>query len=335
YPNLYAFARDAYRPEEPPLRQLMLDTDVRDRLWWGAYKNLISGATTVAHHDPFTRRVFHRFFPIRVLRRYAWSHSLGYDPQPEVAFRNGRGAPFIIHAAEGVDEVAAAEIDRLDQLGLLGPRTVLVHAIALSPRHRRRLAESGTRVVWCPHSNLRLYGRTADVPALLDAGVTVTLGTDATMSGAATLLDEARDALATGLADADAILTMLTTAAARAFALDDGRGTLAAGAPADVLLIPDVAPSPAASLLAARPADVALVLVRGRPRLASPAVAEHLGLGPPNARVEGVPKRLYGDPAGLRRRLLRDAGRRALAEGPLWSMLESLEAPPAGGLEDD
>lgn len=328
YPNLYAFAEINYRPEESPIRELMLETHVRDRLWWGAYKNLISGVTTVAHHDPFTRRVFHRWFPVRLVRRYGWSHSLGFDERPEDAFGQSDG-PFIIHAAEGIDPRSEGEIDELDRRGVLSPRTVLVHAIAVSQSQRQRLVATGSRVVWCPFSNLRLYGQTADIPAYLDAGIPTALGTDSTMSGAATLLDEARTASASGLADDERILAMVTTEAARVYDLDDGRGTLAPGAPADLVLIPDHRETPGASLLDTQPADIALTLIGGAPRRAAPQMAEALGLGPPNARVDGAPTWLYGDVTALRGRLLRDAGADALGGNPVWHRLTGIDDPTA------
>ena len=47
----------------------------------------------------------------------------------------------------------------------------------------RRLArEAGATVVLCPRSNLHIGGRLADVPALLDDGVAIALGTDSLAS---------------------------------------------------------------------------------------------------------------------------------------------------------
>ncbi len=321
YTNIYAFADDVYRPEEPPLEPLQGRTQVRDRLLWGAYKNLISGVTTVAHHDPFTRRVFHRGFPVKVVRRYGWSHSLRFGPDPARAYRASRGAPFIIHLAEGVDEVVAGEVARLDTLGALGPNTVLIHAIAVDAAQRRRIADAHSSVVWCPHSNRRLYDAVAPIDAYQAAGVPVSLGTDATMSGAPTLLDEARDALATGLASPDQILAMVTDHAATIFDLEATRTALAPGAAADLLLLPEAGDSLGDALLAASPADLALVTVDGQARLAHPPIAEQLDLGPPNAVIDGAPKVIYGDLAGLRRRLLRAAGEKALSTSPLWSRI--------------
>ena len=326
YPNLYAFADANYQPEASPIREVMHQTRVRDRLWWGGYKNLIVGATTVAHHDPFTHRVFHRRFPVKVVRRYGWSHSLRFGPNPGSAYRRSRGKPFIIHAAEGIDEIAGGEIDQLDDLGALGPNTVLIHGIAIDARQRARLADAGCSVVWCPASNAWLYQATAPIRSLMQ-GLDVALGTDSTMSGAPTLLDEMRAASATGEADAGQILEMVTAAPARMFHLRDGRGGLVVGGPADLVLLPDRGAAPADNVLNARPRDPALVLIDGDPRRATPRLAATLGLGDPNAWVDTAPCWLYGDVAGLRRRLQRDAGETVLARNPLWSMLRASPPP--------
>lgn len=339
YASFYDWVEDVYRPEAPPIRDV-LRVGLRDRLWWGAYRNLVAGVTTVVHHDPYywwvfgrqllgrrlvERRLFGLPYPVRVLRRYGWCHSLGgaelgYGDDPRRAYRRARGRPFIVHAAEGTDARAHGEVDRLDELGLLGPNTVLVHTIALSASQRARLAETGTSVVWCPASNLRLYGRTAPVGELRGA-VDVVLGTDSTLTGSPTLLDELRAAAETGLAGPQELFEMVTTRASRVFELGDGRGALEPGAPADLVLLPDGGDSAAATLLAATPADVALVLVGGAPRLADEERAGALELGDADACMAGKPKWLHGDFPGLRRRIEEIAGRDLLARNPLESML--------------
>jgi cytosine/adenosine deaminase-related metal-dependent hydrolase len=319
YPSLYAFGEDVFRPERSPIRE-HLQVPVPDRLWWGGYKNLVSGATTAVHHDPFTRRVFRRSFPVRVPRRYGWSHSLGYGKDLPGAFAASRGWPFIVHAAEGVDEASFAEIDRLDELGVLGPRTVLVHAVALTAAQHRRVADAGAAVVWCPASNLRLYGRTAAVGELRALGVDVALGTDSTLTGSPTLLDEMRAGLDTGLASADEIVAMVTAGAARIFGLDD-RGRVAEGLAADLVVLPDSGGRPADALLAATPADLTLVVVGGDVRSAAAEPAEILELGEPDAAVDGRERWLYGDVGALKRRILEASAPWTPEENPLWSRI--------------
>ena len=320
YSSFYTWAEEIYQPERSPIRET-LEVPASDRLLWGGYKNLIAGATTVVHHDPYVRSVFRRGFPVRVLERYCWTHSLGFGDDPVRAHRRGRGRPFILHAAEGTDERAHEEIDRLEELGILDRRTVLIHAIALDEARRKKVEAAGAGVVWCSASNLWLYERTAPIPELLGK-VPLGLGTDSTLSGSPTLLHELAAAHETGLAGPEELLGLVTTGGARLFGLEDGTGLLAAGGPADLLLLPDTGKSPGEVLAAARPVDLELVAVAGKIHLASERFAEAAGLGPANARVTGRARWLVGDPASLRARIEAVAGSAALSENPLWSILE-------------
>jgi hypothetical protein len=129
YTNFSHYVADVYNPMQSPIREL-LNIEFRDRLMWGGYKNLISGVTTVCHHNPYDI-FFEKKFPVRIVKNYSWSHSLqfsgnitgDYDPLP--------GKPFIVHAAEGTDSSAREEISKLDNLGLLKKNTVIVHGVAL------------------------------------------------------------------------------------------------------------------------------------------------------------------------------------------------------------
>ncbi len=320
YPNFYAWGRAIYHPEKTPIRDI-LRVPLADRLAWSAYKQLISGVTTVVHHNPYHRRILGRRFPVKVLKRYAWSHSLGHSDDVAGAFARSRGRPYVIHAAEGVDAASSDEIEQLDRLGVLGPNTVLVHGIALTSAQIHKLAERKASVVWCPSSNVHLYGQTAPIDALMPA-VDVALGTDATLSGAPTLWDELHAAQATGLAAPADLLEMVTVNAASIFGLDDGRGTLRPNAPADLILLPDTGAPAAETLTASTPTSVALVLIDGTPRLADPAWASRLDLGPPNAFVDGAPRWMTGSIQALRERIARLVDEEILSQNPLWTMFE-------------
>ena len=97
------------------------------------------------------------------------------------------------------------------------------------------------KLVWSPRSNVSLYGQTADLPAALDAGVTVALGPDWSMGGSQNLLDELRFADAWDNAHwndrperAGSSSTMATRHGAQALALDDRLGALEVGRLADL-----------------------------------------------------------------------------------------------------
>ena len=63
-------------------------------------------------------------------------------------------------------------------VNLLKPSTVLVHMVHLDDTDIQALADTGTHVVHCPSSNSKLASGICRVPDLLQAGVSVTLGTD-------------------------------------------------------------------------------------------------------------------------------------------------------------
>jgi cytosine/adenosine deaminase-related metal-dependent hydrolase len=230
-----------------------------ERLLIGGVKNLLSGVTTVAHHDPFYPFLSDARFPIAVVSDYGWSHSLYLDGEDEVVGSHRatpKDWPWIIHAAEGVDDSATGEFDRLEALGCLGPNTLLVHGIALDRTRRIRLQSAGAGLIWCPSSNLRLFGRTAAVADLTALG-RVALGTDSRLSGVRDFLDELRVAGETAGFDDRTLESLATRDGARLLRLAD-RGTLRAGWRADILILPA-----RSRLSAVTRADVRLVLVDG------------------------------------------------------------------------
>ncbi len=141
YANASEWAADVYRPDESPVKE-HLAVPKRVRLLWGGIKNLLSGVTTVAHHNPYHTSIFNHRFPVRVVKQFGWAHSLAFSPNLFELWRNSpRRWPFIIHAAEGVDATAHAEVPRLKELGLLTSRTVLVHAVATTPDDLHTIAQ--------------------------------------------------------------------------------------------------------------------------------------------------------------------------------------------------
>ncbi|MGI9319448.1 MAG: TRZ/ATZ family hydrolase [bacterium] len=73
-------------------------------------------------------------------------------------------------------------LERLDQLGLVGPHLVAVHMTQLLPAEISTLAERGVNVVHCPQSNLKLASGFCPVNSLLEQGINVAIGTDGASS---------------------------------------------------------------------------------------------------------------------------------------------------------
>ena len=265
YGNSVEWARAVYHPERSPVKeQLALPKPLR--LLWGGLKNLLSGVTTVAHHNPYVPGVFGRRFPVRVVRNFGWGHSLHFTPDVACRFRETPISwPFLIHAAEGSDLSAYEEIASLDALGVLSERTVIVHGVALRPHDLHILRVRGCSIVWCPSSNLFTCGRTI-APETLDAGIPLALGTDSALSAKGDIVDEIQTAREFPKLSNDKIFAMVTTSAARILRLPGGAGRLEDGSPADLVAVRDSGKDPCDCLEDLCPE---LVVVSGRLRLIS------------------------------------------------------------------
>jgi aminodeoxyfutalosine deaminase len=126
----------------------------------------------------------------------------------------------------------------LARLSALDDHSLLVHCNYLSDGDVELIAASGANVCVCPAAH-RFFGHAAHpLPRLLAAGVHVCLGTDSLASSPTlSMWDQARLIAQDHPAlDWPALLSLITTAGARALWLGEGLGTLAPGAPADLVL---------------------------------------------------------------------------------------------------
>ena len=326
FPNSYAWMQ-AFQPyfQDPVVASARRAPEAA-RLWQGGLKNLLCGATTVAHHDPWSPTLDDPAFPVRLLRRFGWSHSLGlgiengelktekpgdlhplnsqfsilnsqlarYGPPVVESFQaTPSDQPWIIHLAEGADELAGAELGQLDALGCLAANTVLVHGVGLSAADVDRVLACGAALVWCPASNLSLLGRTINPRRLLDAG-RLAIGSDSRISGSRDLLDELGVAARQGdLAPAE-LLRAATADAGRVLAMPDVGG-LDPGQHADLVIVRAERGDPYQALVGLRRADIRAVVRDGRPAVADPDFAawfEASGIEAVQVALDGRPKLL-------------------------------------------
>jgi len=252
--------------------------------------------------------------------------------------RAGSVDAWLVHLAEGVRDgvrrpgdpfSSRAEFATLQSVGLLTDMTAIIHGIALEAEDfaAMRAAPSirsdgsgdglGAKLIWSPLSNLLLYGRTALIYHALQAGVTVSLGTDWSPSGSRNLLGELkiadialRDSRLLG-ADRDLvpdlsitgkssdsvraaevaldkrIVEMVTTNPAKTLRWTEQVGSVEPGKFADLLVITapsqpsdeELPDSPYRSLIDATERDVRLVLVNGEPLAGDLAVMAALKPG--------------------------------------------------------
>lgn len=197
------------------------------------------------------------------------------------------GLLFQVHAAETRREhelVTAAHglspVAWLERIGVLDPRTLLVHCVQLDSADIAIIAERGAKVSHNPESNLKLGAGIAPVAAMLAAGITVGLGTDGCASNNDLDLLAAMDLAAKlhkvdrmdpTVISAERAIRMATIEGARALGLEREIGSIELGKQADMVVIdtrqPHLTPMhhPASAIVyAAAGADVETVLVAGR-----------------------------------------------------------------------
>jgi len=163
------------------------------------------------------------------------------------------GLPIHTHIHETADEIRDSlkqyglrPLERLAQLGLLGPNFIGVHAVHLNDAEIGLLAAHGCHVAHCPSANLKLASGIAPIAKLIQAGVNIGLGTDgAASNNRLDLFTEMRLAalLAKGTSGdaavlpAAAALKAATLDAARALNLDSLIGSIVPGKRADLVAV--------------------------------------------------------------------------------------------------
>jgi cysteine-rich repeat protein len=192
--------------------------------------------------------------------------------QPSVIPANSAYLP---HVAEGVGQAALNELYCVSSTAngghdLLGPRTGIVHGVALKAAEIGLLASRGTSLIWSPRSNVSLYGDTASVPLYARLGVNVALGTDWLRSGSMNLLRELKCAdnlnrsyWNSALSD-EGLWRMTTSASADATQTADKIGRILPGRFADLSIFRQRPGHAYRSVIDAEPSDVVLVLRGGK-----------------------------------------------------------------------
>jgi 5-methylthioadenosine/S-adenosylhomocysteine deaminase len=163
------------------LGKVLMDRDAPDGLLEGTEEGLRESRRLIRkYHGAFDDRIRYAVTP-----RFAVSCS-------EACLRGAReiadaheGVRIHTHASENRDEVATirertgmANIEWLHEVGLTGEDVILAHCVWTSEDERDLLAETGTNVVHCPSSNMKLASGIAPIPEYLDRGLTVALGND-------------------------------------------------------------------------------------------------------------------------------------------------------------
>ncbi len=192
-----------------------------------------------------------------------------------------------IHVAETQSEVkqirqqhGLSPVQYLDSIGVLNSKTLAVHAIWVDEADIDSMAKKGVGVSVTTESEMKLASGVAPVPAFLQRGIAVGLGTDGCASNNNLDMFQEMDFVAklhkvenldpTAL-DARQVLRLATIGGAEAIGLRDRTGSLEVGKRADLIIVdtkkPHLTPlyDPASHLVySANGGDVRDVIVDGK-----------------------------------------------------------------------
>jgi cytosine/adenosine deaminase-related metal-dependent hydrolase len=284
YPNAHVWGEDVNgKLDTEPYRSLRA-APLADKVFIGALKNLLSGVTTVVHHDAPHKPLFARDFPVNVLGDYGWAHTLHFTPREEV-IRSYRQTPlnalWFIHLAEGTDEVAQTEYARLKEWGCVGANTVLIHGVGLTDTDIADAAPRVRALVVCPSTNRYLLGAQPPIEKWQATGGTVLYGSDSRLTAEGDLLTELRHF-------SPAQLAQQMSLTARTLKLPH-TGVLREASQPDFVILGGMARN-----------QVRLVVRNGHPWIGDPDLMAQFGTKTVTAQVDGVEKRID---AGLARRI--------------------------------
>jgi putative selenium metabolism protein SsnA len=157
--------------------------------------------------------------------------------------------PVTVHTSEGLvdlyhnlETTGERTVERLDRLGVLGPKTVLAHCVHVNDYEIDLISKRRASVAHNPMSNMLNAVGVSPVPAMLEKGITVGLGNDGwiydpfeNMRCALTV-----HRLASGNPSAigpDEIFKMATIEGARCYGLENDLGSLEKRKLADIVIL--------------------------------------------------------------------------------------------------
>ena len=150
------------------------------------------------------------------------------------------------HLAETVDEINLTKklfpiyrtyTELYHKTGILGPKTIVAHAIHLKESEYKLLAKTHTKVAHCPSSNFFLHSGLANTQKMEDYGIEMGLGSDVGAGPSFSLFTIMRDAYYVRSIPPAKAFYYATLGAAKALGLDDRIGSFAIGKDADFVVV--------------------------------------------------------------------------------------------------
>jgi 5-methylthioadenosine/S-adenosylhomocysteine deaminase len=163
------------------------------------------------------------------------------------------GILYLTHLLENKDEINTIEkrygkkpVRHLYDLGVLDNRTIAVHCNWLTKEDMKIFSDLGVGVSHNPESSMKLAAGVAPIPEMLQAGITVGLGTDGSASNNDLDMFREMDSAAKihkvmtlnpTVMGAETVLKMVTIGGAKLLGLDNRIGSIEVGKEADMILV--------------------------------------------------------------------------------------------------
>jgi aminodeoxyfutalosine deaminase len=238
----------------------------------------------ISPHAPYTvsRGLF------EVIARYALDEKIkisihaAESRDEDELMRSGAGFFTTVYEKFGVDwnSPLCSSIEFLGSTGILATRPLLAHCITVSEKDIETIAERGATVTHCPKSNAKFGHGYAPVEKLIDAGISVGLGTDSVASNnMIDMFEESRHAAFAArnrpdrsrFIGAEDVLFAATFGGAKSLGLEERIGSLEPGKQADIAIVnlTNIGQQPISDICAAlvfstSARDVSMTMVAGR-----------------------------------------------------------------------
>lgn len=267
YPDYLAWSRDIHVKHAELIADILrVPTELRTAS--GVIKNIVAGVTTVLSHELVRPNTDHSL--INLPRNYQYLHALRSERWWRFSINNNNNSPILLHLSEGTNEASYCEADSLIRWNLRRRELIAIHGVTLDPRQASHLHA----LVWCPLSNLFLYGATANV-AKLKRQTSILFGTDSTLTSPWNIWDHIHAAYDLDVLSPQELFAALTLNPTRALGLKN-LGQVTPGSVADIVIAMRKDNDPLEAFFQLEPQEILLIMKAGRTLIFDATIADQI-----------------------------------------------------------
>ncbi|MFH1727011.1 MAG: glycosyltransferase family 39 protein [Pseudomonadota bacterium] len=245
---------------------------------YSEFKKLINGETSVQSSYQYrcprnlirNLNDWDEFYGFNLLKDSSSSYFRNLNKK-ELYQRKSGDFPYIVYLGEGLDEKLNNDLYEMDKHQRLHEKTIIIHGVSFGEKELDLIYKRNASLVWSLSSNLNLFGETLDVLEASKKGIRIAIGSDWSLTGSLSLLDELKivkkyneEKLNNHFSNRD-LFEMLTLIPSVILGLNDKIGKISRGYYADLLVIDDQAQGdPFDNFVNAKSENLSLVLVDGK-----------------------------------------------------------------------